>query len=67
MTIREYSRKVGQNKQSVSGMDDHAGNGLRPLRLGSGQAYPGLLSAGLKLLVFYQFTQLTGAATPWFP
>jgi hypothetical protein len=30
------NQKVGRNKRSVSGMDDRAGNGLRP--------YPGLLT-----------------------
>ena len=32
--LNEERKKVGRNKRSVSGMDEHAGNGLRP--------YPGL-------------------------
>jgi hypothetical protein len=32
--LNEERKKVGRNKRSVSGMDEHARNGLRP--------YPGL-------------------------
>ena len=32
--LNEERKKVGRNKRSVSGIDEHAGNGLRP--------YPGL-------------------------
>ena len=32
--MQEERQKVGRNKRSVSGIDEHAGNGLRP--------YPGL-------------------------
>ena len=32
--LHEERKKVGRNKRSVSGIDEHAGNGLRP--------YPGL-------------------------
>jgi hypothetical protein len=32
--LKEERKKVSRNKRSVSGIDEHAGNGLRP--------YPGL-------------------------
>ena len=32
--LNEERKKVGRNKRSVSGLDEHSGNGLRP--------YPGL-------------------------
>lgn len=51
MPSRVSPQNVGRNKRRVSGRSNHAGNGLRPLRLGSpvpaalaqaGQAYPSL-------------------------
>ena len=47
--VNEERKKVGRNKRSVSGMGDHAGNGLRP--------YPGLRKT------IYPLAQMKPAAT----
>jgi hypothetical protein len=41
--LNEERKKVGRNKRSGSGLDDHAGNGLRP--------YPGLRKTEQNLFV----------------
>jgi hypothetical protein len=61
--LNEERKKVGRNKQSVSGLDDHAGNGLRPYL---GLRKTACLLAQMKTAVvwislcFYRFFVLEG-------
>ena len=62
MPSRVSPQNVGWNKCSVS--SNPAGNGLWPLRLGSGQAYPGLRLFSVSLSVAISYLYLPSPISP---